>query len=165
MKILIKLAILLVIIAVAAPYIMKDKNGNALMSLDFDSAMNHITQMFSDKNDPNTASSDLFTPKKETTEVFKWKDKHGNWQFSDKPVAGHETSVHKISKTNRSDAIKLPDKEEESKTASTISADGSFPLPLNVQNVPKLIEDAENVQALLDNRQKQMDELLGAPKK
>lgn len=98
---------------------------------------------------------------KNETAVYKWQDKKGEWHFSNQPPpAGVASSV----KTYRSDVnITQAPPLIESKPAPP---DKTAPLPettspllpiTDPERVKQLIEDARNVQGLVNNRQQKLD--------
>lgn len=97
------------------------------------------------------------------TTVYKWQDKHGEWHFSNQ--APPEGAAAKVI-TYRSDiniisAPKSGDATPPENPATSPAADpGKLPLlPLaDPGRVKQLIDDAKNVQKLMDGRQQQIDQ-------
>ncbi len=99
------------------------------------------------------------------TTVYKWQDDSGKWHFSNQPPpAGVDSSV----KTYRSDinitqAPPLPSPvesapEKPDKKTTDIPQTASPLLPItDPERVKQLIDDAKNVQNLVNNRQKLLD--------
>ena len=99
------------------------------------------------------------------TTVYKWRDNSGEWHFSNQPPpAGVASSV----KTYRSDInitqtppppppVENATEEPDKKTAD-IPQTASPLLPItDPKRVKQLIDDAKNVQDLVNNRQKALD--------
>jgi len=111
-------------------------------------------------------SESIATSPKHTTKVYKWRDKEGAWHFSNQPPPeGVASSVITYrSDTNITQAPKAPAEPTPttpaSKPAATPPADSNVPLlPItDPERVKQLIDDAKNVQQLLDNRQQQMEQ-------
>ena len=157
MKLFIKLVLFIVVLAVAAPYVMKGKDGKPLMEFNLSDTISSITNIF---KAPSSIQEEVTSGGIPVTsdKVFKWKDENGRWHFSDKPVDGQQVSTHIIPKANILAPVKIPGKEEEKEEPS---ATPGIPVPMTAQNVPKLIDDAKNVQKLLNDRQSQLDKHMG----
>jgi Domain of unknown function (DUF4124) len=102
---------------------------------------------------------------KNKTTVYKWQDASGEWHFSNQPPpAGTSSSV----KTYRSDVniTQAPPppvaaKPEPTENAATIPTGPAPLLPItDPGRVKQLIEDAQNVQKLVGERQQKLDEQL-----
>jgi len=118
----------------------------------------------------STVKDPLTSMDKNATKVYKWQDAAGEWHFSNQPPpAGIKGSVE----TYRSDVnvtqappvvevIPEPEVEAESKGKAEAIPDSAAPLmPItDPEKVKQLIEDAKNVQGLVDNRQKNIDQHL-----
>ena len=94
--------------------------------------------------------------------IYKWKDANGVWQFTNElPVGVADAETVSISSNTSVLAFKPqaePDKDDgpaEAKQDASLELD-LLPTPGRVK---KLIEDAQNVQNILDERAKQMDSL------
>jgi hypothetical protein len=99
------------------------------------------------------------------TKVYKWQDESGEWHFSNQPPpSGVASSVE----TYRSDVnitqAPPPPVEEKQEPAETDTEVPQTAVPLlpitDPERVQKLIEDAQNVQKLVDQRQEQIDQQL-----
>lgn len=101
---------------------------------------------------------------KNETKVYKWQDAAGEWHFSNQPPpSGVSSSVE----TYRSDVniTQAPPPVEEAPAQPDASADipqtAAPLLPItDPERVQQLIEDAKNVQKLVDQRHQQIDEKL-----
>lgn len=99
------------------------------------------------------------------TKVYKWQDESGEWHFSNQPPPGGMTSSVE---TYRNDVniTQAPSPIEEEKpalaeTGTDIPQTAAPLLPItDPERVQQLIEDAKNVQKLVDQRQQQIDEQL-----
>jgi hypothetical protein len=96
------------------------------------------------------------------TTVYKWQDAEGNWQFSNTPpppgVASSTTTYNPD--TNVTKAVKPEPPPAEPAAATTESSPSITPLTpyTDPQSVKQLIEDAKNVQQLMDQRQQVLDQ-------
>lgn len=117
------------------------------------------------RNSP--ASNPLTAGKEKETRVYKWQDARGEWHFSNQPPpAGTASSV----KIYRSDVniTQAPPPLAEGKSEPARSAPKQAPaipktaaplLPItNPERVKQLIEDAKNVQGLVNKRQQAIDQ-------
>lgn len=95
--------------------------------------------------------------------IYKWQDEHGTWHFSD-------TASDKIDAANQMveampqirNSMQSPPKIDFGDEKSQISNNvPNIPLPTTIPlaKIPKLIDDAKNVQKLADERAKRFDNL------
>lgn len=119
------------------------------------------TTLESAAKDPLTAV-DNATDKK-ATQVYKWQDASGEWHFSSQPPPkGIKGSVETY-RTDVNITQALPEpvvaEPEPAKVTTDIPTTASPLLPItDPERVKKLIEDAKNVQNLVDDRQKNIDQ-------
>lgn len=99
--------------------------------------------------------------------VYKWRDKEGNWQFSNQaPTEDIATSVTVYrSDANVIQAVKPPEPEPETEVTEAESTPVDTPPPLvpiaDPERVQKLMDDTRNIQNILDQRQEDMNKRLG----
>ncbi len=98
--------------------------------------------------------------------IYKWKDAAGVWQFtSELPVGVEGVETVQITSNTSVQAFKseVKSEPEEDKDEGPAEVKQDESLELNLIPTPgrvkKLIEDAQNVQNILDDRLKQMDSL------
>jgi len=94
-------------------------------------------------------------------QVYKWKDEAGVWQFTNELPAG-VTGVETVEiRSNSSLKAFKPEVEPEPEKDQGLAKSESMELDLipTPGRVKKLIDDAQNVQNMLDERAKQMDSL------
>jgi hypothetical protein len=99
------------------------------------------------------AQHEAAKPSKPATTVYKWQDKSGQWHFSNQPPPpGTAVSV----KTYRTDSnvMAAPSTAAEA-TPADDPGDTSL---LDPSRIKQLIQDAKNVQKLMDKRQQQLDD-------
>ncbi len=94
--------------------------------------------------------------------IYKWKDAAGVWQFTNElPVGVTDVETVLISSNTSLQAFKSQAEPEQAKAESPVEAKQDESLELDLMPTPgrvkKLIEDAQNVQNILDERVKQMD--------
>ncbi|MFL0798626.1 MAG: hypothetical protein K6L73_14185 [Cellvibrionaceae bacterium] len=95
------------------------------------------------------------------TRVFKWKDKYGKSQFSDRPPF-NTADISDLKEVwidpnvNLMEGIKMLEEEE---SQAGVSSSLPVPLPTTVplDQVPKLVEDAKKVQDLMSQRAKELE--------
>ncbi|MBE0366544.1 MULTISPECIES: DUF4124 domain-containing protein [Pseudoalteromonas] len=95
--------------------------------------------------------------------IYKWRDENGNWIYSDKPNPKGD-SLHHTLDPSRVTIMAAEDTAILDKLASEKSANESqhgVPSALNPAAVNKLMKDAKNVQKLMDDRTKQLDDATG----
>lgn len=95
------------------------------------------------------------------TRVFKWTDKYGNMQFSDKPPFNTEgiTNLKEVwvdPGVNLMEGLKQLE-EEESSAGVTSSLQVPSPSTVPITQVPQLIDDAKQVQQLMNQRGKELE--------
>ncbi len=96
--------------------------------------------------------------------IYKWKDAAGVWHFTNElPVGVTDAETVLISSNTSVQAFKPQTEPEQAKVESPVEARQDGPVELDLMPTPgrvkKLIEDAQNVQNILDERVKQMDSL------
>lgn len=160
MGLFIKLIATIGVIAFAGLFVLKKPDGAPWLTLqDLGFRIPEFKLPKVSKDDPLGASSD--------TQVYKWKE-NGTWHYSEKlPTHLSPDQVEQLSinpDTNLIPAVKVK-KEPELETPEQKSEplDPSNELPtqppgiLNPQGIKDLIEDAQGVQQLMDERSKQID--------
>lgn len=145
MKTKIVMMVGLLLAAVAAPYFMKGPDGQPLMNL--------LPEV----------DSQLST--EETRQTFyKWQDEKGQWHFGDDVPQGAKTvAVDVDTAANVLQSVKVPVKEEvapKKRAAEPVApAIPGLPMTVDPTEIPKLIDDAKNVQSLVDDRSKQLQQI------
>lgn len=92
--------------------------------------------------------------------LYKWKDKKGVWQFSSTPPPedvdnAQMQALPKMANVMQPVVVReAVDKEGPSRSVSL-----PFPTTIPLQDIPKLVEDARNVQKLSDGRQAALDKI------
>jgi hypothetical protein len=156
MKIFNKLLILMVLAALAGPFFLKKPDGTPFLNW----------RDFIPQNPLESVKESVVPspPKK----MYKWKDAKGHWQFGDMPpegVAAQEMQVK--TQINEMKTIELPEgfrDEPEQQQAETSRFDPTqkSATPLStapLTEVPKMLDQIEQFQGKLDERQKSLDAL------
>lgn len=109
----------------------------------------------------SVGSKAKLSDKPETSQqVFKWKDSQGQWHYGSKPPEGINAKSVKINKDqNIIDAVVAPKPKKETET--TASAQPIVkPNPYSPAQVKKTIDDAKNVQNLINERFEKQKKIL-----
>ena len=167
MKLFAKLMIAVLFIGMMLPFtILKGPDGRTLMSLsdislpDFSMPkMPKFSQPFKGSepipgDDSNLAGKDVF---------YQWYDAKGNLQFTSEPPAqGIEYTVKGFDpNTNVIQAIKAKPEQDEAETDEQQSAKADdFGNPYSGDSIKKLLDDAKNVEKLINQRLKDQESAL-----
>lgn len=164
MKIFVKLLMGVVVLAVVAPFYLKDKNGAALLSLNnikmpelgmpeipqnMQSTVAGLTSQVSMSTE--TTDSVQATPK---IKVHKWKDENGQWHFSsaDNSQKGIKSEVILL------DATKIPPPEPKPAAQEVASTDDVTNITPNIllplTHGKQTMDQARQVKELLEQRSK-----------
>jgi hypothetical protein len=153
---IIKGLLALLVVAGAAPFILPLDEGRPLLSLDDLKAPSL----------PELPKVDLTSPAGESAaepgpaHVYRWKDEGGNWHYSDEaPPEGtaYETIVTEPVR-NTIPAPAQPASEPEGTAAAGASEDDTdTPSIYSPEGVRKVLEDARDVQTLMDDHNKRLD--------
>lgn len=94
MKLFIKVILLVVVAALAGPFIITGPNGRPLMSLDrLRVPAVSLTDFGKAAAAVKTGVSDASEAPAKPTTVFKWRDENGQWHFSGKEQPGHSAQI------------------------------------------------------------------------
>ncbi len=165
MKIFLKLLMAVVVLAVMAPFYLKDKQGDALISLNElkipDLSMPKIPEgvksMISNIS-PEELIGSQTSSSKETIEIHKWQDKDGTWHFSssDNSREGDKSEVVTITLNNKNRYEPMPPPEQKNREAvSGIDVENITPsILLPFTHGKETMDQARQVQKLLEQRSK-----------
>ena len=159
MGLMIKLFCCLLLIGVVGLFVLKSPDGTPWLSLsDFTPDTGSLELTIDDLTPEITSQT------RDEVPMYRWRDARGNWQFSDQPPEGIEAELVTIDTTvNRN---LLPPPPQTFETLSTPSNNSrailigdkeSSPDEEVVTDIPTLINNAQDVQGLLDNRQELLD--------
>jgi len=174
MKIFLKLLMALVVLAVIAPFYLKDKQGASLMSFNdikmpnisappipesIKSAVSDITL-----DNPLSEATEEMVKAKEKIKVHKWRDKDGVWHFSsvDDSQKGTNSKVVLLNpgkNTFTPTATKQPQKEVAS--TSDVEVENVTPnILLPLTHGKTTMDQAKQVQKLLEERAKLQQQMM-----
>lgn len=168
MKLFIKFMMFAVVLTCAAPFVLKRSDGTPWLSLtdlktpdialpDISPLTNQIKKLGNTDPENNNVGQ---------TTVYKWQDKGGVWHFSDKASNASPSEEIKINhNTNlvHLDKQESPVKLDQIASDEIISRDEDTPLNLEAgpyEQLPDLIDQAKNVENLLNQRQQQQEKIL-----
>ena len=95
---------------------------------------------------------------------YKWQDEEGTWHYSDQPQAGEKNETVTVNtNTNLIQGLRIDKKKETTAVAKKMPEKAetpSIPLPMTVplDKVSKMLDDANNIQQLMDNRSDQIEQ-------
>ncbi len=137
----------LVAIAFAGPMLMKKPDGTPFMEAPWNSS-----------NDASHSSS-----VNASQSFYKWQDENGTWHYSDQPQVGQNIETVTVNtNANLIQGLKIEKQEKETmkKEVREEQPDTpSIPLPMTVplEKISKMLDDANNMQQLMDDRKAQID--------
>jgi len=140
--------IVLVAIAFAGPMLMKKPDGTAFMEAPWES---------SDSAKSNSAVNT-------SQSFYKWQDEDGTWHYSDQPQVGQTMETVTVNtNTNLIQGLRMEKKEEKEqivKKEAVKEKAPAIPLPMTVplEKVSKMLEDATNMQQVMDDRKQTIDQ-------
>jgi hypothetical protein len=164
MSLFVKFFSFIIVLGIVGLFFLKKPDGTPWLSVsDFTPDVGSIKRSISDVI-PENANGETAS---ESVSVYKWKDSNGNWQFSDTPPENIETEQVLVDTDVNRDLT--PDLTESSKVISEFKKKGNAalikdnsisPTTVSPGDIPTLIDDANNVQELMNNRQEQLDSVL-----
>lgn len=170
MGLAIKFFCAILVIGFAGLFVLKKPDGTPWLSLD--EFMPDTKGITSSTNDIVSKAKGMLDNDQPTTTantsggVYRWKDKNGQWQFSDQPptanIAAEKIDVSGDLNRDIAEKFTPPETKPSATTASTANTPGTNVIPstLSPEKVEKLMQDANNIQNLMDNRQKKLEKQL-----
>lgn len=143
----------LVVIAFAGPMLMKKPDGTPFMESPLDLFSTSSTGSQNNESSLNTSQS-----------FYKWQDDEGTWHYSDQPQAGKNIETVTVNtNANLIQGLRIEKKKEQvivEKKSEPKAESPAIGLPMTVplDKVSKMLEDANNMQQLMDNRNKQIEQ-------
>lgn len=143
----------LVVIAFAGPMLMKKPDGTPFMESPLDLFSTSSTGSQNNESSINTTQS-----------FYKWQDDEGTWHYSDQPQAGKNIETVTVNtNANLIQGLRIEKKKEQvivEKKPEVKAESSAIGLPMTVplEKVSKMLEDANNMQQLMDNRNKQIEQ-------
>ncbi|MBX2810029.1 MAG: DUF4124 domain-containing protein [Cellvibrionaceae bacterium] len=163
MQLIAKFFAFLLVLGFAGLFVIKKPDGTAWLSLG---------QLMPDVQGIKTSVDDVIPSQvlggsEENVSVYRWQDAEGNWQFSDTPPDHSNAEQIRVNThLNRDLVPKLhtaPTPAAESKSGKAVFLKDSTnfsPTTVSPDKISELINDAKDVQGLMDNRQQQLDDAL-----
>lgn len=115
---------------------------------------------------PSLDSKPLSTDSEGSSNLYRWQDENGQWHFSNIPPeqgdkTGADATVQVSQLPEAVNSIPPPPKMPASSASSAVS-NPRVPAPttVNPMDIPKLLEQAKNLQGLMDQRSQQIDHAL-----
>ncbi|ESP91948.1 MULTISPECIES: DUF4124 domain-containing protein [Pseudoalteromonas] len=162
------LLIMMMLVGLASLFIIKRPDGKPYLSVDmiFGEAQQQANSLLDKSkrelnNVVDSAKSALGdeTQSKSQATIYKWQDAKGNWHYSDRPNSRVNSQVHTLDPTKitimaaeNTDILK-----EKAEQGDQLDDKGSMN-SMKPSEVKKLVKDAQNVQKLMDQRAKQLDD-------
>jgi len=140
--------LVLVAIAFAGPMLMKKPDGTPFMEAPWKS------------NNSSQGGASINTQQS----FYKWQDEDGTWHYSDQPQVGKNIETVTVNtNTNLIQGLRMEEKKEEvvvEKKPEAKTETPAIPLPMTVplEKVSKMLDDANNMQQVMDNRNKQIEQ-------
>jgi hypothetical protein len=165
MKLVYKLIALALIAALAAPMLIKGPDGKPIMSWKDWLPDTQAIKKSVEKSIPELPVSNS-TPQP-TQKVYRWKDEHGVWHYSNQQQDAHKPEAQEIQlqSTNQfSMEEATPDiisEDELNRSSSTNTPTIQPPTGnISIEDVSKVIENAKNVQNIVNERDKRTREAI-----
>ncbi len=169
MSLPIKVFSTVLILGCAGLFVLKKPDGTPILSAndflpDITSIVTDAKRLISDaKEAASSVGDDTESNAKATAQtqpsIYRWKDSNGQWQFSDTPPANQTAEAMNVSGNLNKDLVATyepPTEPTIENDVTTTSTAGPIPMTVSPDKVSKLIEDADNIQKLMDDRAEQM---------
>jgi len=148
---LIKLMILMLLGAFVGLFFVKGPDGNPLMSVE-------------DLKPETPAVVDI---PQQPTEVYKWQDENGVWQFSNNPVDSDGAEVLELDgKINAIASFEIPSEDGSVNVGKTQASKAVASLPsgltsVSPEKISEMMDTVNNLEQSLEQRKVDMDKALG----
>jgi hypothetical protein len=157
MKYFVYIIISLLTLSILSLFVLKKPDGTAWLRVsDFGQQTTHVTNKFERLKTDVSNKIHSFFEKTDDTEIYKWQDEKGTWHYSDKKEQ-QSTVWDKPDNLTVIPAFKPTDLPSVDKTKAEENSN-THQQPLN--RVDKLLNDANNVQTIMDERNKKIDKAL-----
>jgi hypothetical protein len=154
----------IIVLACAMPFVMRGRDGRPLMALsDLKMPALHVPGKDSMERLVGTVRDN--TPLQDNgavVTVFRWQDDQGIWHFSDDANPDGQSEIidvridHRVSQVNTSTANENQPVKQAGVELDTLLQPGAIPL----LNAGKTLEQARNVESLLQQRYQQQEQIL-----
>ncbi|MBD1583955.1 DUF4124 domain-containing protein [Pseudoalteromonas sp. S16_S37] len=166
------LMIMVMLVGVGSLFILKKPDGTPWLSFDavtkqvkqktntlLDDAkrnLDTVTEHTTPHTTPHTTGSS------QSGAIYKWQDANGNWVYSDKPNTQGKSQTHTLdpSRVTIMAAEDTSILNELAAKKAQIDNQLKNPSALNPNDVKKLMQDAKNIQKLMDERTKRLDKAI-----
>jgi hypothetical protein len=145
----------LVAIAFAGPMLMKKSDGTPFIKSPLDWFSTSSTGSHNNELSSSTTQS-----------FYKWQDDDGTWHYSDKPPAEKNIETVTVNtNTNLIQGLRVVKKNEQSVIEKNLqpkveNSPMALPMTVPIEKISKILEDANNIQQLMDNRNKKIEQAM-----
>ncbi|BBN80123.1 hypothetical protein PA25_01080 [Pseudoalteromonas sp. A25] len=163
------LMIMVMLVGVGSLFILKKPDGTPWLSFGdvtwqaqqkastlLNEAKSNFNQVVNESNvDSSNSSSN-------SGAIYKWQDANGNWVYSDTPNTQGNSQTHTLD-ASRITVMAAEDTsilKELAAQKAQIDTQLSNPSALNPNDVKKLMQDAKNIQKLMDERTQRLDQAI-----
>jgi len=171
MSLIIKLFCAVLVIGLAGLFVLKKPDGTPWLSVNnfipnTETISLDAKALFNDILSNKALSNKIFSEGNHNSgDVYRWKDKNGQWQYSDTPPENQAAENISVNGNLNSDLAKNPSKNKAPKSTtnettleSNTEKTSLLPSTLAPDQVSKLIKDTNNVQKLIDDRHSQLEQ-------
>lgn len=152
MPMFIKLMILAVVVACAAPFFLKGPDGQPLMTIDQFIANEHQNTNLPD------VSSMTHAAKSSPTRVYKWKDSDGVWHFSDSADDAPGAEMIEVDGPVNTMQATATGNNTTSLPAAQVPAQGERIADVSPDQLKQAMQAAEKLQQTIDQRKSDIDQ-------
>jgi hypothetical protein len=144
---------LLVVMAFVGPMLMKKTDGTPFIKSPLDWFSTSSTSSNNNESSSNTTQS-----------FYKWQNDSGTWHYSDKPPVGKNTETVTVNtNTNLIKGLRVDKKKEQpviekNSQPQVESSPVALPMKVPIEKISKILEDANNIQQIMDNRHEQIEQ-------
>lgn len=149
MKLFIKLLLLMVVLALAAPFFMKKPDGSPMLTL---SALGLSALGNKVSDSLPAAQSEAVLPK--TAEVYRWQDEKGVWHYSDRAQDGAAQKHQMQISQNRLKHLETQSREDEPEEKA---APVAVPERASLGDVPALLRQVDEIKKTAEQRNKTLE--------
>jgi hypothetical protein len=143
----------LVAIAFAGPMLMKKPDGTPFIKSPLDWFSTSSTGSHNNESSSSTSQS-----------FYKWQDDDGTWHYSDKPPAEKNIETVTVNtNTNLIQGLRVVKKNEQPIIEKNLqpkveNSPMALPMTVPIEKISQILEDANNIQQLMDNRNKKIEQ-------
>ncbi|WP_299981468.1 hypothetical protein [uncultured Pseudoteredinibacter sp.] len=165
MRLFLTLIALIIVVALAAPFVLKRPDGLPWMDA------SELSPEIEVNGSYENAKLELYRwwhglrrdllgdTQSGKTKAYRWQDSAGNWHLSDSPnPAGAAEELWVDPNANLMQSVPVPEPTEEAENTTQADAK-AVPLPMTVSpgQAQKLMQDAQQIQELVDKRYQEID--------